>query len=821
MSAGVAVAVAVLTGGVFTSCEYESPKINASVNYNIDFSKIVEAIENGTLKKEQAVEKLTAAIDKMSGEQAAKIKALADLLGDVNKTLETKLDAIETIIKAQTLSLEEKFDLLQKAVDDGALKVDELGGKIADAIDNINTDLSTKLGVIKDMIESSSATVAEKLEAIEGMIDAQTLAMEDKMDLLEKAISGLPDYSSKLEAIETAISNLPDYSDKIGAIESAVKAIPDYKSAINAVNTALGSIKSSIEKIDIPDCSTVLDSIKTKLENAATSLADLQADVEAGNKSDAEAVEAIIGALDELKKAIEEIEVKAPAQDPSENDDPVQGGDDQNGNDEPSADDYIENGKNFGKGVTIEGVVWAPVNCGTDEGHPYGLLYQWGRRKGQGYNDGNDFTTESAPALVDERIEPVDGQKEEKKDNFYLSKRAFNNDWSSVLDDAMWNSGTNSNAVKTTNDPCPEGWRIPTGLEFESLVSRNTKKYPLTPVEYGGLLGHWLCGKAEYVEGMQDAIFLPAAGQRDGYDGECGERGLSCYYWSSNVAGVYAVFYSLLYNTESIGVGGGSRSKGQSVRCVKDSSAGNGNSGNNDPNTGNNDPEPGLNDYVSGGKNYGAGITVDGIIWAPVNCGIDDTHPLGLVYQWGRKYGQGYNDGNDYTTEKAPVFRNGPVTKETGQSAINMDIYYKFSSDWLDTKEDALWNNGTEASPVKTEYDPCPDGWRVPTLTEFTKLIGGKTKTLSDWSQVDGMNGQWLCGSAEFSEGMESAVFFPAAGSIGLTQGNAQNRNSKGCYWCSAPSGLYASFVAFNQTDVDCRGYNGRAGGMYVRCVKE
>ncbi len=809
LSAGVAVAVAILAGGVFTSCEYESPKINASVNYNIDFSKIVEAIENGTLKKEQAVEKLTAAIDKMSGEQEAKLKALADLLGDVNKTIETKLDAIEAIIKAQTLSLEEKFDLLQKAVDDGALKMDEMGDKIAEAIDNMNADLAKKLGEIKDMIESSSATVAEKLEAIEGMIEAQTLSMEEKMDLLEQAIAALPDYSSKLEAIETAISNLPDYSDKIGAIESAIKAIPDYKSAINAVNTALGSIKSSIEKIDIPDCSTVLDSIKTKLENAARSLADLQADVEAGNKSDAEAVEAIIGALDELKKAIEEIEITALPQDPSENDDPVQGGDDQNGNDEPSADDYIENGKNFGKGVTIEGVIWAPVNCGTDEGHPYGLLYQWGRRKGQGYNDGNDFTTESAPALVDERIEPADGQKEEKKDNFYLSKRAFNNDWSSVLDDALWNSGTKSNAVKTTNDPCPEGWRIPTELEFESLVSRNTKKYPLTPVEYGGLLGHWVCGNAEYVEGMQDAIFLPAAGQRDGYDGECGERGLSCYYWSSNVAGVYAVFYCLLYNTESIGVGGGSRSKGQSVSCVKDSSAGNGNSGNNDTNTGNNDPEPGLNDYVSGGKNYGAGITIEGVIWAPVNCGTDETHPLGLAYQWGRKYGQGYNDGKDYTTETAPRLVEGPVTKEEGESASNANVYYMKSGNWLDTMDKTLWNSGTETSPAKTEYDPCPEGWRVPTLAEYIKLIGGQTKKFSEWYQIYGQNGQWLCGKAEYSEGMEAALFLPATGSINSSLGNARNRNSYGGYWCSSPNGLYASYVSVENAMVDARGYNG------------
>ena len=49
--------------------------------------------------------------------------------------------------------------------------------------------------------------------------------------------------------------------------------------------------------------------------------------------------------------------------------------------------DYIdEYGINHGGGILIDTVLWAPVNCGYHEiDYPYGKLYQWGRKHGQGY----------------------------------------------------------------------------------------------------------------------------------------------------------------------------------------------------------------------------------------------------------------------------------------------------------------------------------------------------------------------------------------------------------------------------------------------------
>lgn len=47
--------------------------------------------------------------------------------------------------------------------------------------------------------------------------------------------------------------------------------------------------------------------------------------------------------------------------------------------------------------------------------------------------------------------------------------------------------------------------------------------------------------------------------------------------------------------------------------------------------------------------NHGKGTTVGMATWAPVNCGYHkDDYKYGKLYQWGRKYGQGY-DSSDAT----------------------------------------------------------------------------------------------------------------------------------------------------------------------------
>ena len=113
-----AIAMLLAAPAFFTSCQEDAPEINYTMNVSVinDFTKVVEAINNGFLKNEEAITKLTEAIDKMNADQQTKLQAIIDVLTSVNATLETKFAAIEAVIKAQTLSLEAKLALIEAAI---------------------------------------------------------------------------------------------------------------------------------------------------------------------------------------------------------------------------------------------------------------------------------------------------------------------------------------------------------------------------------------------------------------------------------------------------------------------------------------------------------------------------------------------------------------------------------------------------------------------------------------------------------------------------------------------------------------------------------
>ena len=237
----------------FSSCQEDAPQIDYTMSVTVtnDFSKVVDAINNGTLKNEQAIAQLTAAIDKMNADQQTKLQAIKDVLNSVNATIDAKLAAIEAAMTAQTLSLEGKLALIEDAM------------------------------------------------------KAQTLTLEKKCDALVAAIKGLPDYTAKLAAIETAIKALPNYEeqlkalntlitaqnskldDQIAALEGIKNAIPDYSNKLDAIENAIKAM---------PDHNAAINGIKDEIANLVKEVKD-------GNKSEADALAEIAKKLEELKAA--------------------------------------------------------------------------------------------------------------------------------------------------------------------------------------------------------------------------------------------------------------------------------------------------------------------------------------------------------------------------------------------------------------------------------------------------------------------------------------------------------------------------------------
>ena len=498
-----------------TSCQEDAPEINYTMNVSVinDFTKVVEAIDRGSLKNEEAIAKLAAAIDRMNSDQQAKLQAIRDVLNSVNTTLETKLIAIEAALKAQTLSmegkldlirgvladqkatletrlaaidaamraqtlsLEGKLDLLTAAVDNQTLKQEELAEKLVTAIDNLGEGLGEKLDQIKGVLDDQNTTLKTKLEPTEHAIKAQTLSLEEKLGLLEDAVKALPDYSSQLEAISTAIANLPDYGDKLSAIEAAVKGMPDYGSKFDLIVASLDAIKGQAEALG-----TGQTGIATQIAGVTSAINALVDQVKDGDTDAAAALAQIIQKLEDLKGSI--------------------GG----GGTTPSTMEYVDLG-------LPSGLKWAKCNLGASKPSDYGDYYAWGETAPKA-----DFTWDTYKWMQAghshwryiTKYTFADGQT---GGIWYDSAGAFIGDNKTVLDAA--------DDAATANLGSP--WRMPTKVEIAELITKCT----------------WTWTTQDGVEGCQvdgpngNAIFLPATGHYE----ESGliYAGTRGNYWSSSL----------------------------------------------------------------------------------------------------------------------------------------------------------------------------------------------------------------------------------------------------------------------------------------------
>lgn len=232
-----------------------------------------------------------------------------------------------------------------------------------------------------------------------------------------------------------------------------------------------------------------------------------------------------------------------------------------------------------------------------------------------------------------------------------------------------------------------------------------------------------------------------------------------------------------------------------------------------------------LIDYVDEyGINQGKGIDIDGTIWAPVNCGYHATDfKYGKYYQWGRKYGQGYKgkehmNGSTIECQDAsfPSISSSSTSLANGQDPANANKCYMPSqtSDWTYESNDNLWNSGSESTPVKTEYDPCPTGWRVPTYKE-TIALGEYILSNNEYDQP----GFYFSGTTPVDEADD--LLFLALGGRWTYFGYADDRRNVGYFWTSRAASdgeayyllLYSEYVLLDD--------NIRMYGCSVRCVQE
>ena len=448
----------------FSSCEEDGTllKYRMEVTVTNDFTKVVEAINNGSLKNEQAINMLVAAIDKMNADQQTKLQVIMEAITSVNNTLNAKLAAIEAAMKAQTLSMENKLALIEQVISNvnttlevkiGAIeaalkeqtismeaKMDLIRGILSD----LNTTLEVKLGAIEATMKEQSIALSEKLALIEQAVKDQTTSFDTKMELIIKAITSLPDYSEKLAAIETAIKAMPDYSEQLKAIEKAMKdmntTLTEKLAILESIQSAISDNGKKLEAIgkaigDMPDYTDAFNNIKTEIANLVKAVTD-------GKKSQKDA-------LDEIAKKIEKLKAAAGIEDSVE---------------------YVDLGLPSGN-------LWAKCNLGASSPEQYGDYYAWGEvEPKQVYTNSNHkWYKEGAPSLGFTKYNNEDG------------KLSLENE-----DDAV--------IQKLGN-----GWRTPTLADFRELT--NQKYTTIKKTTLNGVAGYQITSKRN-----GKSIFIPFAG---------------------------------------------------------------------------------------------------------------------------------------------------------------------------------------------------------------------------------------------------------------------------------------------------------------------
>ncbi|MCL2290114.1 MAG: fibrobacter succinogenes major paralogous domain-containing protein [Bacteroidetes bacterium] len=216
------------------------------------------------------------------------------------------------------------------------------------------------------------------------------------------------------------------------------------------------------------------------------------------------------------------------------------------------------------------------------------------------------------------------------------------------------------------------------------------------------------------------------------------------------------------------------------------------------------------------------GVIINGVKWATRNLAahgkfVGKPEDHGALFQWGRA-GDGHEQRTspNYPTNNISN-QNGIVSgsenfDEHGQIVNTHAAYGKFIKqnafpfDWRTPQNDTLWNSGSEAVPVKTVNDPCPDGWRLPTKTELAMLGDGQ------WTTTP-VSGRY------FGSGT-NILFLPAAGFHSNLNGALVYVGTHGFYGSSSTNGADASCLYFYDTYLYFL-YSSRAAGSSVRCVAE
>lgn len=190
----------------------------------------------------------------------------------------------------------------------------------------------------------------------------------------------------------------------------------------------------------------------------------------------------------------------------------------------------------------------------------------------------------------------------------------------------------------------------------------------------------------------------------------------------------------------------------------------------------------------------------------------------GLFYQWGRKDPFARNltatrpGGSPYESASSDLEKTEAATEATGTIAYatrNPQTRLLAAKEWYVGAggNDLLWGGAKEGS-VKTVYDPCPAGYRVPDARHFAEMKStSSAECNANYGMLLAVNGE------------DTKSYFPTSGYLEANKHVTMYLEYRGYMWLNAGGATAENRFYFNNAGVNIKNES-HAKGMAVRCVK-
>lgn len=183
----------------------------------------------------------------------------------------------------------------------------------------------------------------------------------------------------------------------------------------------------------------------------------------------------------------------------------------------------------------------------------------------------------------------------------------------------------------------------------------------------------------------------------------------------------------------------------------------------------------------------------------------------GLYYQWGRSIP--FQKVNSIETIDATSNEKDNLT--TAIQSEKFILYYTTEThDWYSATAnqwDTRWGDLNNGNTKKSPFDPCPRGWRLPSM------IGNK----SPWECLDTTTTGGSSSGWNFNEVGRELGYFPSGGYRSNGDGSLGDQDKAGYVWTASPNGKMAGVLFYNASTINIWDAYNRSNAMNVRCLKD